>query len=85
MNDIRPASIHPPRPSRRRLATELATLALIVLAGCGDSRPTDASPVVAPDSEPAVRAIAEREAMIQDRAQQEAKARRNRPVLPIDG
>lgn len=70
---------------------EAARAALILLAlapGCGGGPPgplEGGSPVVRPDSAEARKALAEQEAMIKDRQEQEARARSRRPGLPSDG
>lgn len=70
----------------------IAIVCLVILVSGGPSGcspeaglPPDGTPVVKPDSEEAKKAIAEREKMIQERQQQEAKARKKAPSLPTEG
>ena len=67
----------------------LAAIGLTSLgSGCGeDDRPSKfASPVVAPDSEAAKKAIAQAEKMLKLRQEQEAKAsKRRRQAVPEEG
>ena len=82
MIDTRPI----PRTTALGFRTAVCHLVLSFAFGCGGKgHPPDGSPVVAPDSEAATRAITERERMIRDRAEQEAKARARRPDLPVEG
>ncbi len=68
--------------------TILAAVWLLpLLSGCGPEAGLhpDGAPVVRPDSEQGRKAIAEREQMLRDRAEQEARARKRRPALPHEG
>jgi hypothetical protein len=76
------------RSTAARVSVLWPALALATLgSGCYPEAglPKDASPVVQPDSEAARKALAERDQMIRERQQQEARARQRHRGLPDEG